>query len=80
MQNKKDYLVKQRLQRIAELEGISRSDVVFMLADLYEFKDLNKLMELTSYHYKRGLNISQIRQLRILVSHIKTILDRIENI
>lgn len=78
--DKKRKAINDRLQRIAKSEGLSKNDTLLMLLDIYEFKDINKIMELISYNYRRGLNITQIQQLRILLSHLKTILDRIEEV
>lgn len=79
MINKSNEVINKRLKSIAEQEGLSKSDALIMLMDLYELKDVNKFIELISYQYRQGMNISQINQLRILVSYLKSVIDKIEN-
>jgi len=79
MINKSSEIIDKRLKSIADKEGLSKSDTLVMLMDLYELQDVDKFIELISYQYRQGMNITQINQLRILVSYLKSVIEKIEN-
>jgi hypothetical protein len=72
--------IDKRLKNLAEKENRSKKDTINMLIDVYEIQDIDSLIKQISKKYRQGLPFSTINKLRLLVSYLKTIIEKIEQI
>lgn len=64
---------------IARQENLTKPEAIDLLCSIYELENISYLTQIISVKAKLGLSITQIRQLKVLVSYLKTLIDRIEN-
>jgi hypothetical protein len=70
--------IKKGLTEEAKNIGLTETLLLNYLLYLISELDVNLVILIISYHYKKGMNLKQINQLRILNSYIYTLLDRIK--